>query len=187
MCTRRLATILSVLGILLLAGCDLLQGPADTQDTDNDDPAAQVIGQVEMLLGSNGEDPSERPYRVLLDDDSDPTNGAVEEITGTVPGSAGDGNVISQFTYEIDDVAPGDYYLFVYFDTNEDGDWDGLAGADETPDTPDDEYANYFGLPPDALWNDAAARPSGPSLTVPESGFVTAYVRLFLTPFDTPG
>lgn len=158
------------MGMVALAGCDLLQGPpgpegpAGPPGQDGTAGPADVIGTVDIVAyagppravnykGNN--------YYVLLDDDTDPTNGAVEEFQNTVPGTSGSTPFTAALSYQMIDAAAGNYYLFVYIDSNGNGSWD--SGQDP---------ANYFGIDDQDFANDPSLRPDAVNVNIPESGYV---------------
>lgn len=186
--SRGFAAACVLLALFVLAACELPQGPAGPRGPvgpageDLTAGPARLTGEVE-LGPPNGEDVSGLTYVVFLDNDSDPTNGAVTQSSGTVPGAQGSSPFAGGFTYDLGEVSAGDYYLFAFIDRDGDGEWDGYIGNG------DDEYANYFGLFPGTLAGDEAARPDRANVTVPENGYLDLDLRVDVTSggWDVPG
>lgn len=186
---KRLALPILMVAMFVLAGCDLLQGPAGPAGPEGPAGAdltagpASVVGAVSLESQGNPLDPAALTYYVLLDDNEDPTDGSVAETSGTVPGTPGDGTLVFEFTYTMSDVPAGDYYLFAYLDSDGNGQWNGIVGADSQIGTQDDEYANFFGTVDTDFANDDTLRPAGPNIAVPETGYVSADVAILLPGF----
>lgn len=186
---KRAVLPILMVAVFVLAGCDLLQGPAGPAGPEGPAGAdltagpASVTGTVSIENQGNPLDPAGLTYYVLLDDNDDPTDGSVLETSGTVPGVAGDGTAVFGFTYLISNLAAGDYYLFAYLDSDGSGQWNGIVGADGQIGTQDDEYANFFGTVDTDFANNDTLRPAGPNIAVPETGYVSVDVAIVLPGF----